>query len=176
MDSSRVIIVAKEGHQCHQGHRFYKITISLAVPSATLWSNITHVISYWYTNLPARHQLFRLSIRYRSQSSPTAQRIVAESGPGAFLPSFTIYSSKFLSLPCFHAFPLDCPGYRARDAPFCPQSKGNTSFRDDEVMLPACPFHLILLAVDDCLTASLSPPSYCRSWCVACVVDRKSVV
>ena len=58
---------------------------------------------------------------------------------------------------------VPCPG--------CPQSKGNTSFRDDEVMLPACPFHLILLAVDDCLTASLSPPSYCRSWCFACVVQ-----
>lgn len=128
----------------------YKIAISLAVPSATLWSNITHVISYWYTSLPARHQLFRLSIWYRSQSSPTppmpflpvtlpsspsspgspSSRALGPAhrsriGPRRVLPRFHDLFIKVSVSPMLPRFSLRLTRFRARDAPFRRQSKGN---------------------------------------------------
>jgi hypothetical protein len=129
MDSSRVIIVAKECHQDHQGHHFIKLQshlLFLRPPCTHGISLLVHelvspssIVSTFYPaqkpSSPTPPMPFLPPVTLPSSPSPQApgplvQRIVAGLGLGAFYPSFTIYSSKFLSLPCFHAFPSDCPG------------------------------------------------------------------
>ena len=141
MDSSRVIIVAKECHQGHQGHHFIKLQSHLLF----LRPPCTHVISLLVHELVSPSSIVSTFYPAQKPGSPTP--------PMPFLPPVTLPSSPSSRalgpahrsrigprrvLPRFHdlfievsvspmlpRFSLRLPCFRARDAPFRPQCKGN---------------------------------------------------